>query len=64
MNDDKGLNRYVDQQNLIITFKKEFLVWPTIPRKYDHYLVYKIVLGFYTYTNKPKWIHLYCKFIF
>ena len=28
------------------------MVWPMIPRKYDHYLVYKFVLGFYTSTMK------------
>ena len=28
------------------------MVWPIIPSKYDNYLVYKFVLGFYTNTMK------------
>ena len=28
------------------------MVWPMILSKYDHYLVYKFLLGFYTNTMK------------
>ena len=30
----------------------EFMVLPMIPRKYNNYLMYKFVLGFYTNTIK------------
>ena len=52
MNCNEVLNRPIDLKMIIITSKSEFMVWPMVTRKHDHYIVYTFVLGFYTYTNK------------
>ena len=51
MNCNEGLNRSIDLKTKITTIL-DFMVWPMISRKYENYLVYKFVLGFYKNAMK------------